>query len=109
MVSPQFEVLAVRPAPQGANYIAKVSFAFRPSEFEPIRVTRRVKGEKEWHTYTDAEIDGARAVRIRSAFLRRSEKGELYVQTSGVEVPWSVSRQVAEAAFQRLEVAEESA
>lgn len=103
MDSTHFEILGVRAAPADANYLAKVSFAFRPSEFEPLRITRRVETGGEWKTFTDAEIDGARMVRIRSAFLRRSQKGDLYVQASGVDMPWDISRAVADEAFCRFE------
>jgi hypothetical protein len=97
MESTQFEVLSVRPAPAGANYLARIAFAYRPSDFEPLRITHRAERNGKWTTYTDAEIDGARAVRVRSAFMRRSEKGDLYVQAQGIELPWAISRAVADA------------
>ncbi len=104
MDSARFEILTVHPAPKDASYLGRVNFAFRPSEFEPLKITRRVETSNDkWQTYTDAEIDGARIVRVRSAFVRRSKKGELYVQTSGVDIPWDISRTVADEAFSRLE------
>lgn len=103
MDSNSFEILGVRTAPADAKYLAKVSFAFRPSAFEPLRITRRAEVGGEWRTFTDAEIDGAQIVRIKSAFVRQSQKGELYVQTSGVDIPWEISRAVADEAFSRIE------
>jgi len=98
-----FEILGVNRAPERASYLAKVSFAFRPSEFGSVRITRSVKDEKGWHSYTDAEIEGARMVRVRSAFVRRSQKGELYLQQGTIDVPWETRRSVAEEAMRRLD------
>ena len=98
-----FEVSSVRPAPAGANYLGTITFAFRPSEFEPVRITHSSEVDGKWVTYTDAEIDGARIVRVRSAFLCRSKAGELYVRASGLNVPRAVSHKVAEVAMAELD------
>jgi hypothetical protein len=98
-----FEILGVKAAQAGATFLAKVSFAFRPSEFEPVKVTRDFESDGKWKTATVAEIDGARTVRVRSAFLRRSKKGELYVQGMSIDVSWDLNRSIADAAFARLE------
>lgn len=99
-----FDIASVKPAPSGANYIARVGFAFRPSDMYPLRLTRSVEKSDGYHNYIDAEIEGAKLVRVNSAFLRKSKKGDLYVQLQGLGIPWDLSRAVAEAAYQRLEV-----
>jgi len=98
-----FELSSVRPAPERATYIANVSFAYRPSEFQAVQVTHGVEVDGKWKNYIDAEIEGARVVRVRSTFLCRSKSGELYVRAQGVDVPWNLSRAVGEAAFKELE------
>jgi len=102
MDAKNFELGAVRAAPEGANYLGNVAFAYRPSEFQNVRVTHSVEVDGEWKNYTDAEIEGARIVRVRSAFLCKSKNGELYVRASGIDVPWDVSRAVGEAAFAEI-------
>lgn len=103
MQAQPFEILSLRPSKDDANYIAQISFAFRPSDFEPLKVTRRAKSGDKWMTYVDAEIDGARSVRVRSAFLRMSDKGELYIQSNGIQIPWKVSQAVSQAASEQLQ------
>lgn len=103
MQNQPFEILSLRPSKDEASYIAQISFAFRPSDFEPLKVTRRVKTGDKWTTFVDAEIDGARTVRVRSAFLRQSDKGELYVQTNGLQIPWKVNQMVSQAAHEQLQ------
>ena len=106
MGSPQFEIVGVKPAPDGAKYLAKIAFAFRPSEMQPVRISRSAEVDGEWRTFTEAEIDGARVVRVRSAFLCRSKNQELYVRCSSVEVPWELSKAIAAEAFRSVEGAQ---
>lgn len=104
---PTFEIATVKPAPTGANYIARVAFAYRPSDMYPLRITHSVEKADGYRNYTDAEIDGATRVRVNSAFLRKSQKGDLYVQVNGLDLPWDLSKAVAEAAYQQLETVAE--
>ena len=104
MENKQFEIAAVHAAPEGASYLGQVSFAYRPSEFQAIKISHSNEKDGEWKEYVDAEIEGARMVRIKSAFLSRSKKqNELYVRAQGIDIPWAVCRAVAEAAFVELE------
>ncbi len=103
MSANQFEIVGVKPAPEGANYLAKVSFAFRPGEMQPVRITRSAEVDGKWRSYTEAEVDGASVVRVRSAFLCRSKAGEPYVRCSSVDVPWDLTRAVATQALARPE------
>ena len=103
MSTNQFEILGVKPAPEEANYLGKVSFAYRPSEMQSVRITRSAEVDGKWRSYTEAEIEGARIVRVRSAFLCRSKGGDLYVRSGTVDVPWDLSLEVATQAFARLE------
>lgn len=100
--SHQFEITSVRAAPAGATYLGLIGFAYKPSLFHPVKITRSVERDDGWKKFVDAEIDGAKTIRIQSAFLRRSQKGQLYVQSNQIDLQWDLQRAVAEKAFQML-------
>ena len=102
----EFEIVSVRPPKTEANYLALVTFAYRPGNFYPVKIGRSVEKEDGWHNYLDAEVKGAEIVHVHSSFLRRSRKGELKIQINGIDLPRDLSRAVAEAAYQQLELAQ---
>lgn len=102
----QYEIQRVKPAPKGATYVAMISFAFRPSPMLPLKVTDSSKTEGKWRNYTQAEIDGAQTVRVRTAFVRESKDGQMFVQVPHLDVPWDLAKAIGEEVYRRLESGE---
>ena len=75
----EFEITSVKPAKDGGKWLGTVRFAYRPSEFEPVKVIQRAKTPRDQTKYVNAEIDGARIVRIHTAFLHSGKNGDPYV------------------------------
>ena len=98
-----FELLSVSEADKGKNYLARVSFAFKPSSLLPLPIEQSVEKSDGYRNYTVAEIFGADRVIVKSAFLKRSRKEDLFVQVPYLKLPWSLSKAIAEAAYLQLE------
>jgi hypothetical protein len=103
-----FEITSAKPSPvgSGSNFLGIVSFAYVPSKHYPVTLKRSVEKDGNWKDFTIAEIEGAKTVRVRSAIIRTSQKGELYTHVQGLDLPWDLSKRIAETALQVMKEAE---
>ncbi|MGH7242909.1 MAG: hypothetical protein ACREJD_05775 [Phycisphaerales bacterium] len=91
-----------KPGSDSTNFLAMVSFGWQPEGMDRLKVTRDFKDGDEWKTSTIAELDGVSMVRVNSAFLKKSAKGEFYIQVQSLDLPWEVSKAVAQLAIAKL-------
>jgi hypothetical protein len=68
------------------------------------------QGNNVWRDSVEIEIRGAGLITVHSAFIKRSAKGELYLNVpAGLDLPWSLSKALAEQAVDMLPAVEASA
>lgn len=104
----EFEITSVKPSPvgSGSNFLGIASFAYVPSKHYPVKFKKAVEKNGKWTDYIVAEVDGGKTVRVPSAIIRTSQKGELYTHVHGLDLPWDLSKQIAEAALQKMKQAD---
>lgn len=96
----KFEILNVRPAPQGFDdsVIALVTFTYRPDPMDgPVVVSRYSKAaDREFPIATIGFSEGAQ-VKVHDASLRSGRNGP-WLQAGGVNVPRELAAAIAERA-----------
>lgn len=106
---PDYQITRVwTPQKMGKGTTCLCSFAFAPPKLSPVKVksSYEVEGKdgKKHRDRVDAEIDGAHAVRINTAFVRTSKQGELYIWIPcGIDIPWQLSTKIAQECVDMLD------
>lgn len=105
-MSIQWQLDGAYPSKSGSKnpkYKGRCAFTFVPPALAPLVIKRTYeKDDGKYGEQVTIEIEPGPRVRVRSAAVLVSEKGEPYVRCE-LDLPWDFSVQVATAALEEIE------